>query len=121
MKIILVFAAILCNLTNGYAATKITIIPKKTGLCVACHGPEGNSTNPEWPNIAGQHSSYLIKQLKDFKQATTRNVPIMTSIVASLTNEDIIELSNLQRQSLFNESDFRDSDDTMAFIKWINN
>ena len=28
--------------------------------CVACHGADGNSTNPEWPKLAGQHQGYLI-------------------------------------------------------------
>ena len=40
---------------------------QKAATCAACHGPNGNSTNPEWPSLAGQHASYLVKQLQNFK------------------------------------------------------
>lgn len=68
-------------------------IAEKAALCVACHGQQGVSPNPEWPNLAGQHSSYLLKQLQDFKAVKTRNAPTMTSIVATLTNEDMAKLA----------------------------
>ena len=68
-------------------------VPAKIALCVACHGQQGNSTNPLWPNIAGQHELYLEKQLFDFKKVTKRNAPIMTAITATLTDQDIKELS----------------------------
>ena len=38
-----------------------------SATCAACHGADGNSTNPEWPKLAGQHESYLLKQLQNFK------------------------------------------------------
>lgn len=68
-------------------------IPEKAGLCAACHGVSGVSINPEWPNLAGQHANYLIKQLHDYKEAKTRSAPIMASIALSLTDEDIQTLS----------------------------
>jgi cytochrome c553 len=37
------------------------------GLCIACHGPQGKSTNPLWPNLYGQKDQYLFKQLMEFK------------------------------------------------------
>ena len=75
----------------------------KTALCVACHGPEGNSANLEWPNIAGQHAAYLKKQLQDYKLAKTRNAPIMAAIVASLNDEDILALANFYSHQAFAE------------------
>ena len=39
----------------------------KSIVCGACHGPKGNSVNPAWPSIAGQHAPYSLKQLQDFK------------------------------------------------------
>ena len=33
------------------------------GTCLACHGVNGNSTNPEWPNLAGQNAAYIEHQL----------------------------------------------------------
>lgn len=61
----------------------------KAQVCTACHGAQGISVNPEWPNLAGQHTAYLIKELHDFKQGTTRNAPTMTPMTTSLTDEDI--------------------------------
>ena len=36
-------------------------------VCVACHNLDGNSTIPVNPKLAGQHSEYLLKQMKNFK------------------------------------------------------
>ncbi len=35
----------------------------KAATCLACHGPNGNSTNPEWPSLAGQGAAYIEHQL----------------------------------------------------------
>ena len=37
------------------------------GTCGTCHGPTGNSTQPKFPRLAGQNSSYLAAQLKAFR------------------------------------------------------
>lgn len=64
----------------------------KSMICAACHGPKGVSTNPQWPNIAGQHTSYFIKQLKDMS-AGTRPAGAMATIVSSLSQHDMEELA----------------------------
>ena len=60
--------------------------------CTACHGPEGNSPSPLWPNIAGQNASYLMAQLKAFKDGS-RSDPLMTSQAMLLTDEDMANLA----------------------------
>ncbi|KTD12000.1 cytochrome c4 [Legionella gratiana] len=65
----------------------------KAIVCAACHGQQGNSTNPEWPNIAGQHPKYFIKQLKDMKDASLRNAPVMSALVATLSDQDMDDLA----------------------------
>lgn len=60
----------------------------KTAVCMGCHGPDGNSTNPIWPKLAGQHAAYLAKALKDFKSGARKN-PSMNAMVAQLTDADI--------------------------------
>ena len=45
--------------------------------CIACHGADGNSSNPEWPSLAGQGQKYLLKQLQDIRSGA-RDVPLMT-------------------------------------------
>lgn len=59
----------------------------KSALCMGCHGPEGNSANPEWPNLAGQHASYIVKQIKHFK-AADRNNPLMMPMAMTLSDQD---------------------------------
>ncbi|MEN8214597.1 MAG: c-type cytochrome [Pseudomonadota bacterium] len=64
----------------------------KSAVCAACHMADGNSVNPLWPKLAGQHESYMVKQLKEFK-STARKDPIMMGQVASLSEEDMENLS----------------------------
>jgi len=60
----------------------------KSAVCAACHGADGNSTNAAWPSLAGQHASYIYKQLKDFKEGR-RNDATMIGMVALLNDEDM--------------------------------
>jgi cytochrome c553 len=64
----------------------------KSATCAACHGADGNSTNPEWPKIAGQHEGYLYKQLKDFKDGNRVNAT-MQGMVAALSDQDMQDLA----------------------------
>src|SRR5262245_62676010 len=73
---------------GGNAQTGAT----KAAVCGACHGPNGNSANPEWPSLAGQSSVYVEEQLHLFK-ANVRNNPVMAPIVAPLTDVDIKDVS----------------------------
>lgn len=67
------------------------------GVCVACHGADGNSPAATNPNIAGQIPEYLHKQLTNFKavdgKPAVRNSPIMGGMVAALSEEDMKSLS----------------------------
>jgi len=60
--------------------------------CTACHGAEGNSANPLWPNLAGQHAGYVQAQLQAFKNGT-RQDPLMSSQAMLLTDEDMANLA----------------------------
>jgi cytochrome c553 len=64
----------------------------KAAVCMACHGMDGNSANPEWPSIAGQHESYIVKQLKHFKAGERQNV-LMTPMAAILSDQDMEDLA----------------------------
>ncbi|MDX1519377.1 MAG: c-type cytochrome, partial [Gammaproteobacteria bacterium] len=46
---------------------------EKAQTCAACHGPDGNSTNPVWPKLAGQGEPYLIDQLQQFRDGKREN------------------------------------------------
>lgn len=61
-------------------------------VCAACHGADGNSPAPTFPNLAGQSEDYLVKQLKNFKSGE-RNNAVMAPMVAALTPEDMQNLA----------------------------
>ena len=65
----------------------------KAALCVACHGPAGNSANPEWPKLAGQHAKYTAKQIRDFMAGATRSNDLMAPMIAGLSEQDIEDIS----------------------------
>jgi len=64
----------------------------KAMVCAACHGMDGNSANPDWPKLAGQHPEYAYKQLMDYK-AKARNNALMAGQVAALTEQDMKNLA----------------------------
>lgn len=59
-----------------------------TTVCAACHGPDGRSTAPTNPHLAGQHGDYIAAQLAAFKSGA-RPSPIMQPMAAGLTPEDM--------------------------------
>ena len=61
-------------------------------VCGACHGADGNSTSPAYPNLAGQHPEYIAKQLSEFKSGARKNA-IMAPNAAKLTDEDMRNLA----------------------------
>jgi cytochrome c553 len=63
----------------------------KSTACIACHGPGGNSVNPEWPSLAGQGQAYIHKQLQAFKGGARKN-PLMTPMAMGLSEEDMADL-----------------------------
>ena len=60
----------------------------KAASCAGCHGATGISSNPMWPNLAGQQSGYLVKQMKAFRDGT-RTDPMMSPMAKPLTDADI--------------------------------
>jgi cytochrome c553 len=60
--------------------------------CTACHGVEGNSANPMWPNLAGQHAPYVVAQLQAFRDGT-RQDPLMSAQAMALSDDDIANLA----------------------------
>lgn len=93
-KSIVVFAS-LCGSAAAFAqgeAGTAEAGQAKAATCVACHGLDGNSVNPEWPSIAGQHPEYTVKQLQAFKSGARVN-PLMSPMAAALTDQDMADLA----------------------------
>ena len=64
----------------------------KSLTCQACHGVDGKSILPEYPNLAGQHASYMEKALRDYRDGRRTNM-IMAPMAAGLTDQDIKDLA----------------------------
>lgn len=67
------------------ADSKIT---DKVQTCVACHGPNGNAADPQYPILAGQTARYLYLQLKDFNEGRRVN-ELMTPMAANLSKDEM--------------------------------
>jgi len=64
----------------------------KSQTCEACHGKTGHSVDPNYPDLGGQHESYLIKALSDYRAGRRANA-IMASFASQLSNQDIEDLA----------------------------
>lgn len=86
--------------SNAFAEGDAEKGKEKSQVCQGCHGADGNSYGPEWPNLASQHTSYLTKQIRNFKDGVRKN-ETMNSMVAGLNEEDIKDIAAyFSRQSL---------------------
>jgi len=90
-RIALVVAA--CALAgNVLAAGNAEAGKAKSVACGACHGADGNSLAPTFPKLAGQHESYLLKQLKDIKSGA-RSVPTMAGQLDAMSEQDLADMA----------------------------
>lgn len=90
------------KLTLAIAATVMIASPAFAGdvaagkaksvTCAACHGAEGISAIPMYPNLAGQKEAYLVKQLKDFKSGARKD-PVMSAMAMPLSDDDIANVA----------------------------
>ena len=85
-------AASLSLLTTAHAAGSAEAGQARSIVCAGCHGVDGNSFNPEWPSLAGQNASYLIKALQSFKEGSRQNV-LMNAQAAALSEQDMQDLA----------------------------
>ena len=63
----------------------------KSLTCGACHGTDGNSVNPMWPSIAGQHAQYIAESLQTFKDGSRSDV-LMSGQSMMLNEQDMRDL-----------------------------
>jgi len=60
----------------------------KMAACAACHGMDGNSADPQYPKLAGQHERYIARQLALFKSGERENA-VMLGFATTLTEQDM--------------------------------
>jgi cytochrome c553 len=61
--------------------------------CAACHGATGNSTDPQYPILAGQTARYIYLELKDFNEGR-RHDPQMEPMAKDLSRDDMLALGD---------------------------
>ena len=89
-------AALVMSVASLHAVAKGNVAAgkaKAAQVCAACHGPDGNKpTGPDFPILGGQHVDYLKRALVDYKSGK-RNNPIMKGFAATLSNQEMDDLS----------------------------
>ena len=90
-----IFLFLICAFAANAAAETATAdqIKAKAQTCAACHGPDGNSTNPMYPRLAGQYHDYLARALHEYKSGERKNA-IMAGFVATLSEAEIQGLAD---------------------------
>jgi len=64
----------------------------KSAICAACHGVDGNSVTPDWPMLAGQHASYIVRQLQAFKNGERTDVT-MKPFADILSDQEMLDVA----------------------------
>ena len=92
MKTRLALAALLVASPLAFASGDPSVGKKKSTTCATCHGAEGVSPSPEFPNLAGQYADYLESAMKHYKNGKRKN-PIMAEQVKALSGKDMMDLA----------------------------
>jgi cytochrome c553 len=92
-KLKMLLLSLLFVVTSYANSADIEAGREKAKICAACHGADGNSLAPNFPNLAGQGAPYIIKQLQDLKENKKRKDATMIGMVAPLSQKDIENLA----------------------------
>ena len=90
--VVAVIAVMAAALGSAFAKGDAAAGQAKAAVCGACHGLNGVSTNDAWPSLAGQKSTYLVLQLKAFRDGTRKD-PVMAPLATPLSDADIDNLA----------------------------
>jgi len=89
--ILIVFSSSLFTATTS-SAGDIEAGKARASACFGCHGPQGISTMPNYPNLAGQKEQYLVSAINNYRTGG-RNDPTMKAMVASLNDADVANIA----------------------------
>lgn len=79
---------------TAFAADIAAGAAKAKQVCAVCHGEDGNGVQqfPDYPKLAGQHSDYLLRTLRDYKSGARKNA-IMAPMAQPLTDKEMRDLA----------------------------
>lgn len=84
--------SLLLALCLALGATVHAQQPAQLNLCVGCHGPQGNSQNPQFPSLAGQPKTFIENQLVLIREGL-RDIPPMKGVLDGMKDADLIVLA----------------------------
>lgn len=84
--------ALLCLTGTAHAQGDAAAGQAKSAVCAACHGANGKAIQEAYPNLAGQHASYIAKQLTEYRDGGRVNA-LMTGQAENLSDQDILDLA----------------------------
>jgi len=79
-------------MTSVVNAADIEAGKAKAAVCAACHGANGISIIPDYPNLAGQKVRYLQMSIKAYRDGERKNA-IMSPMAAGLTDADVANIA----------------------------
>ncbi len=85
--------AIIAALASSPALADAAAGREKAKVCVACHGVDGNSTQPAIPSLSGQPQQFLVTQLFLFREGNRKDAQ-MSPFAVNLTNADLNDLAD---------------------------
>lgn len=65
---------------------------REASTCFACHGKNGESVDPSYPRLAGQHQSYLMQALREYRTGQ-RNNAIMRGFALQLSEQEMKDIT----------------------------
>ncbi len=93
IKYVLLIVLLSAPVSLALAGGDIEAGKAKAKTCVACHGVNGNSSNAEWPSLAGQGAAYHYKQLVELQKNQGRANELMAPMIKDLTEQDMLDLA----------------------------
>ncbi|MDR7120704.1 cytochrome c [Rheinheimera soli] len=92
MRFISLIVLVLVGLAAPVMAQDVTAGKTKAGVCAACHGAEGVSVIPDYPNLAGQKVKYLESSIKAYRDGQRKHA-VMSPMASGLSDADILDLA----------------------------
>tara|TARA_R110001583_G_scaffold22238_2_gene83560 strand:+ start:11905 stop:12213 length:309 start_codon:yes stop_codon:yes gene_type:complete len=95
MKKLIIASVILALPSFAFAAGDAAAGKEKSAVCAACHGAEGISIAPIYPNLKGQQEAYIISSLKAYKAGQRQGgmSMLMSPQAMALSDADMANLA----------------------------
>lgn len=85
--------ALYCPLVAVAADADIAKGEETSQVCIACHGKKGISQQDNYPHLHGQRQTYLLRQMRTFRDGGDRRDPIMTPMLENMSDQDLVNLA----------------------------